>query len=145
MAKIKASMADVSTDFQVFEPSVYDFEIKKIEEVENKGKFPNLDTDDPIAYIVISEFQDGQYQGKQYRDYINIRTKEGALSDPGLAALKRYFEAIFGKDTVESWTDDDYDTDQLVNKGWRGQVAVESYQKNGETKQTNRIKHMEGR
>lgn len=138
MAKIKHSLKDVSTEFQPLPAGVYDFDIIKVEEVEKNNQL--------AAYRVASKVTTpGESFGKTYSDYINLTTKDGGVNEIGLGNIKRYFEVAFGKKEVEAWTDDDYDTDLLQGKSWKGQIAIESYTKDGETepRQTNRIKHME--
>lgn len=138
MGKIQHSLAEVSTDFQIFPAGVYDFEITKVEEVQKNNQL--------VAYRVVSKvLTPGELFGKSFSDFINLLKKDGTLNEVGLASLKRYFETVYGKDEVKGWTDDDYDTDMLQGKTWKGQIAIESYTKEGETepRQTNRVKHME--
>jgi hypothetical protein len=40
MAKIKASLAEISTEFKPLEPGLYRLEITKVEEIEKNGVFP---------------------------------------------------------------------------------------------------------
>lgn len=138
MGKIRASLADVSTEFKPIEPGIYNFEIDKVEEVEREG---NL-----VAYRVVSKVtDDGESQNRQMSDYIAIVKRDGELNEIGLSTLKRYFEVTHGKDEVADWTDDDYDTDLLQGKQFKGQVVIDSYTKDGETepRQTNKFKRIE--
>lgn len=140
MGKIKASLADVSTEFQPIEPGLYRLEIKKVEEVEKNGEF--------VAYRIVSEVKTpGDYQGKPYSEYIHLKKpgEEIAPDAIGLSTVKRYFEVTHGKDEVAEWEDDDFDTDLLVGKQFDAQVVIDSYTKEGETepRKTNKIKRME--
>lgn len=138
MGKIGASLAAVSTEFKLFEPALHTFDIEKVEEREVDNKL--------VAYIVHNKITtpDHEDNGKTFRDYINLRTKQGEFSEPGLASIKRYFETTFGKEEVATWSDDDYDTDLLVGKSFQGQLAVDSYTKEGETepRKNNKLKAM---
>lgn len=143
MGKIKAALAKVSTEFVLVDPGIYTFEVKKVAEVDRDGAL--------VAYRISSEVveaPDGLEEnlGRVLSDYINLKTKEGdGFNEIGLAQLKRYFEVTHGADQVKSWTDEDYDTDLLINKRWRGQVTIDSYTKQGETepRTNNKIKRME--
>lgn len=140
MGKIQASMVDVSTEFKLIEPGVYNFEIVKFEDVIQENQI--------CAYKAFSKvISPGEMEGRQLMDYIYLRKPGEELKSDniGLSNVKRYFEATHGKDTVANWTDDDYDTDLLIGKTWAGQIDISSYTKKGETtvRQTNEIKRME--
>jgi hypothetical protein len=138
MGKIRASLADVSTEFQLIEPGVYEFEVTAVEEAERNGEF--------AAYIVKSAVTDaGEQQGRRMRDYISIIKKDGEMNEVGLSQLRRYFEATHGKDEVAGWSDDDFDTDNLVGRTFRGHVKIGQYTPAGETepRQTNEFKRIE--
>lgn len=141
MALIKASLADVSTEFKPLDPGIYTFDIAEVEEVPSKD-----DEDTIIAYRVKSKvLTPEESNGRTFSDYINILTKKGELNEIGLANLKRYFEVCFGKEVVAGWSDEEYDTDRLVGRQWKGQLTIESYTKEGEVepRRNNKIKAME--
>lgn len=141
MALIKASLADVSTEFKPLDPGIYTFDIAEVEEVPSKD-----DEDTIIAYRVKNKvLEPTESEGRTFSDYINILTKKGEVNEIGLANLKRYFEVCFGKEEVAGWQDEDYDTDRLVGKTWKGQLTIESYTKEGEVepRRNNKIKAME--
>jgi hypothetical protein len=140
MGRIKASLADVSTEFQPLEPGLFEFEITKFEDVEKNGEF--------VAYRVSNKVTTaGDNQGKVVTEYIHLKKpgEEIAPDAIGLQTVKRYFEVAFGKDEVATWTDDDYDTDKLIGKMFQAQVVIDSYTKEGETepRRTNKFKRME--
>lgn len=127
MGKIGAAMASVSTEYKLYDPALHTFEIEKVEEKEKDDKL--------VAYIVHNKIttEGHEDEGKTFRHYINLRKKDGDFSDAGLASIKRYFETIFGKEVVASWSDDDYDTDMLHGQSFRAQLEITSYTKEGET------------
>lgn len=117
MGKIKASLADVSTEIPLIDPGIYEFEIQKVEE-----------RNDGDVYLIYNVVQDaGEMQGRKLVDYINLKKNDGGQNDYALTTLKRYFEAAFGKEEVAEWGDDDFDTDELQGKSFRGQVKIDSY------------------
>lgn len=140
MAKIKASLADVSTEFKLLPPALYELEITKVDEIENAGELK--------AYRISSKVVGGgepEQMDQTLSDYINLRLKNGELGEPGLATIKRYFEVTHGKEEVATWNDDDYDTDLLIGRRWRGQIVIDSYTKQGETepRQNNKVARMD--
>lgn len=151
MGKIGVALASVATEFQLIEPGVYELEVKKATEVQKNGQL--------AAYRINSEIVgpiESEAYGRTFSDYINLRQKDGEFSDPGLASLKRYFEVTFGIDEVSGpkgpdgkrtggWSDDQFDTDLLIGKRWRGQIIIDSYTKEGETepRKNNKATHME--
>lgn len=145
MGKIRGAMAEISTEFQVLPPAVYTLKIDKVSEV--KGKKGTDQENDVVGYRVNTKVEDpGDFNGKTCSEYIHIASAES--DDPneiGLAQLKRYFEGAFGKPALKKWKDEDYDTDKLIGRVFRGQVAIESYTPKGasEPRQSNRIKAFE--
>ena len=138
MGRIKASLADVSTEFIPVEPGLYELEIDKIEEAEKNAEL--------VGYRVISLVKSaGEMFGRKISDYISIVKKNGEVNEVGLSTLKRYFEVTHGKEVVAEWSDDDYDTDVLKGKMFQAQVTIESYTPEGETepRKNNKFKRME--
>jgi hypothetical protein len=126
MARIQASLADVSTEFVPADPGVYVFEIEDVEESEKEGK---------LTYKVknrIKENVSGSDDSleKVVTDFISIHKKDGSINQYGLITLKRYFEAVLGKENVEA-RGDDLDTDELKGQRFKGQIDIESYYPNG--------------
>lgn len=142
MAVIRANMAEISTEFKPVEPNNYQLEVVKIEDILEDPSDP----DSLKAKVISSKITDpGDMQGRQIRDYINLRTKDGEWNEIGLGNVKRYFEVICGKDEVATWEDEDYDTDKLLGGMFLGQVTIEYYTPKGETeaRPANRFKRME--
>jgi len=130
MAKIRASLADVSTEYVLPDPGPYVFRVKEITENVSKEKAPKSGMDvERVTYVVKSVIVrdlDGNedHVNKPVFDYINIHTKEGELNDISLANLKRYFEAII----PERADAEDADTDELVNGEFQAQLYHDSYE-----------------
>jgi hypothetical protein len=123
MGRVKASMAEVSTDFNPMRPGVYDFEITKVTEDTNKDTQRTKYT---VENKVVGLVSDGEQEavGRNIRDAIHIHKRDGELNEIGLAQLKRYFEVTVGEERANA---EDADTDELVHQRFRGQVVIESY------------------
>jgi hypothetical protein len=139
MARIQASLSDVSTEFVPADPGVYVFEIEEVEESEKEGK---------ITYKVknrIKENVSGSDDSleKVVTDFISIHKKDGSINQYGLITLKRYFEAVLGKENVEA-RGDDLDTDELKGQRFKGQIEIDSYYSNGveQTEENKRYKNV---
>ena len=137
MPKVKGTLKDVSTTFIPITPDDYEFKIVKVEqEIEQpssgrpKGQVVDiihLRVDQPT-----SEEHDRPVK-EQFYMYAYKNSPEGELNERAMQDLKRYFEAVFGKEEVETWTDDDFDTDKLVGGRLSATVYHEPYdiKKNG--------------
>lgn len=124
MARIQASLADVSTEFVPAAPGVYIFEIADVVEQTKDGK---------VTYQVKSKIVepvdgagDAESVSKTVTDFISIHSKDGSINQYGLITLKRYFEAVLGKDNVAE-RGDDLDTDELKNQRFKGQIKIGHY------------------
>lgn len=139
MPKVRASLADVSTEFKPAEPGTYTL---KIEDVKDVSQGPNE------AYNVIVSIQDpGDEYGKKIFDRCGFVTRDGSPNNAGLAQFKRYFEAVLGKEEV-ALPEFEYDTDAIIGQMIQGEVTIESWEK-GEpgspeykSGKSNRIKNM---
>jgi hypothetical protein len=131
MGKIKASLADVSTEFFPIDPGEYEMEVVKVEETTSE--------DGRTVYAIVSKVSDpGDFHGRQVWDRIHIHKKDGELNPVGLAQLKRYFEAVVGEERANS---DDVDTDELIGGTFQAEVTIESYKdKQGKDRQNNRLR-----
>lgn len=123
MAKIAASLADVSTEFVPSDPGVYIFEIDKIEEKDKEGRI-TYQVNSKILSVVSGTGD--ECIGKTVVDFISIHKKDGSINQYGLVTLKRYFEAVLGKENVEA-RGDDLDTDELKGGQFQGEIGIESY------------------
>lgn len=137
MPKVKGTLKDVSTTYIPIIPDDYEFKIEKVEqEIEqpSSGR-PKGQVIDTLHFRVdqpISEEHDRPVRESFYL-YAYKNSPEGTLNERAQQDLKRYFEAVFGKEEVETWEDDDYDTDKLVGGRFRASVYHEPYEvrKNG--------------
>lgn len=137
MAKIRASLADVSTEFPIYEPGVYEFEIVDVTEQEKD--------DEVVGYRVKSKIMtEGEYYGKPMSDFISLVKKNGDVNDIGLSQLRRYFELKLDKDEIDE-RGDDLDTDELKGVRFRGQIVIDSYTPEGasEPRRNNKFKAIE--
>jgi hypothetical protein len=139
MAKIAASLADVSTEFVPADPGVYRFEIDKVEEKEKESRI-TYQINSKIVSVVSGTGEDSI--GKTVVDFIAIHKKDGSINQYGLVQLKRYFEAILGKENVEA-RGDDLDTDELKGGFFVGEIGIESYKANaGQPNEEERFKNV---
>jgi hypothetical protein len=141
MARIQASLADVSTEFVPSAPGVYIFEINDVVEQTKDGKITYQ-----IKSKIIEPFGDAgdaDSVGKVVTDFISIHSKDGSINQYGLITLKRYFEAVLGKDNVAE-RGDDLDTDELKGQRFKGQIEIDSYYPKGveETEENKRYKNV---
>lgn len=146
MPKIKGSLADVSTDYQLIEPDTYEFKVDEIEVEETK---PSKDyPEGQLLYIVISKVdQPGEEaHGRKVYDRIYWYKKAkdgepGGENEYSKIQLKRYFEAILGEERAN---EDDLDTDELKGGRFMAEVTIESWEnKNtGKSGQSNRLKNI---
>jgi hypothetical protein len=132
MPKIAASMADISTEFVLPDPGLYELEIVEIKDNTATQKAPQSGQEvERVTYVVKSKIIQDEHGGddhanKPLYDYINIHTKEGELNQISLANLKRYFEAI----APDSANSDDADTDELVGGRFMAMVYHDTYKRN---------------
>jgi hypothetical protein len=141
MAKIKGALADLSTEFQVVDPGIYELEVKKISE---KKKTPEGGGEEEVVgYRFNSQvMSEGPMKGKMISEYVHVGPdKDGNPNEIGLQQVKRYFEGCLGLRQTKKMKDDDYDTDMLIGRRFRGDVRIESYTPQGQTqaRQSNRI------
>lgn len=124
MAKVKASMADVSTEFTQVGPGVYIFEVQEVKEVEADKKLGRLRYDVKSEVI---EVEDGEPEnlGRTFQDRIHFHKKDGEPNEFGIAQLKRYFEVTVGEERANA---DDADTDELIGHQFRAQITHRGYE-----------------
>lgn len=123
MAKINASLADVSTEFIPAEPGVYIFEIQDVVESTKEGRV-TYQIKSKIMELISGVGEDSL--NKVVTDFISIHKADGSINQYGLITLKRYFEAVLGKENVEQ-RGDDLDTDELKGQRFKGQIEISSY------------------
>jgi hypothetical protein len=132
MPKVRANLADVSTEFVPALPGDYEFVIDEIED-KTQGERE--------AYNIKSsiDMPGTEEHGKPVWEYISMTKKDGSPNGAGSAQLKRYFEACFGKDEVAD-PSFEYDTDLLLKQRFGGSIVIEEYEKDGKSGQSNKFK-----
>lgn len=115
MARVNASLKDVSTKFEVAPAGDYEFKVVEIQKP----------TDDDYIIISAIDEQGSPEYGKKVYDRFSFKKKDGGENRYGKAQLKRYFEAIVGEERANA---DDLDTDELLNGRFRGQISVEEWE-----------------
>lgn len=131
MSRVKASMADVSTDFSPLDPGVHLYEIEEVETIEDNEtqKIQYAITNKVIALVDGGREED---IGRKIVDriYLHAATKKNEDGTPKLnefavAQLKRYFEVTLGEERAN---DPEADTDWLKGQRFLGQTEIETYQ-----------------
>lgn len=122
MAKVNASLADVSTKYELAPPDNYRLKVDEIKEkVEGGRQNFNLK-------IVIND--SGEQQGKVIYHNIAMHQKDGQENKAGATDLKRFAEAILGieqDDPDYDW--DAFDTDDLLKGEFMADVYIDSWVK----------------
>lgn len=122
MAKVQASLADVSTKFELIPPDTYRLKLEEIKE-KNEGGRQNFN-----LKVVVND--SGDHQGKPIYHNIAMHKKDGTSNDAGAADIKRFAEAILGidpEDTTYDW--DSFDTDELLKGEFMADVIIENWVK----------------
>lgn len=128
MPKVRASMADVSTEYVPAEPDTYTLKVTEVKINTRREVFEGNEVERE-THIIKSVIQDeGDAQNKPVYDYIDVTKKDGTPNDYGLADLKRYFEAI----APEYANDEEPDTDVLLHGLFMAEVVIEEYEKKPE-------------
>lgn len=122
MARVNASLADVSTKSDPIPPDAYRLKIAEIKEKTEGGR-QNFN-----LKLVVND--GGEYNGRQIYHNIAMHTKEGEPNRIGAADLKRFFEAVLGidpDDTSYDW--DSIDTDEILNQEVMADVYIDAWEK----------------
>lgn len=140
MPKIKGSLADVSTEYQLIEPDTYEMKVDKVEveETPPSSERPS----GQLAYVVHSRVDDpgSESNNKPVRDYIFWYKKDGQENEYSKIQLKRYFEAVLGEEEANR---DDLDTDELIGGRFQAEVYIDSYTRSDGTEgQSNKLKNI---
>lgn len=131
MPKVQGTLKDVSTTYIPIVPDDYEFKIEKVEqEIEppSSGR-PKGQVIDTLHLRVDQPTSDENNRPVRESFYLYAykQNPEGEINERAQRDLKAYFEAVFGKEEVATWEDDDYDTDKLVAQRIRASVYHESY------------------
>jgi hypothetical protein len=122
MAKVRASLADVSTKFELISPDTYRLKVAEIKEKTEAGR-QNFN-------FKIAVNDSGEHQGKIIYHNIAMHTKQGEQNDAGVRDLKRFAEAILGIDPEDDSFDwDAFDTDDLLKGEFLADVIIENWVK----------------
>ena len=125
-----ADMTSISTEFKPYVEGEYRMLIKSTEMHKNNSQLR-----------IVCEIEDAPNSddiGKPFTDFINIVQNDGKLNQIGLATVKRYLEAVFGKDSPES---NNADTDPLVGHSVTLYLIEDSYKdKDGKDRTNNKVK-----
>ena len=135
MPKVRANLNDVSTEFTPASPDDYELKIDKFDLISQGGR-------DTYKYVLVIDQPGHEEHGKSIFGNISMHKRDGSENVAGQRELKRYFEAVFGKEEVAD-PSFDYDTDYLLQQRIGGSVVIEAYEyeKDGQTKkgQSNRV------
>ena len=133
-----ADLTNVSTTYQPLPAGSYKTRLKATVEEEPKLRV--------IVRHKVVESPDGENIGREFTDFIYLMQNDGKPNEIGRKQLKRYFEAVVGKEaanTPNPNTDDLEDAEVMV------ELEQESYtpkategQPNPETKINNRVKRV---
>lgn len=121
MAKVNASLADVSTKYELAPPDNYRLKLAEIKEkIEGGRQNFNLK-------IVINE---GEQEGKVVYHNIAMHQLDGEPNEAGARDLKRFAEAILHIEQDDPNFDwDAFDTDDLLKGEFTGDVYIDAWVK----------------
>lgn len=124
MPVVKASMKDISTDFNPVEPGVHIYQIESVEEAVDpeSGRTHYIIKQKIVA--LAGDGGDPKDVGRSVTTRIHIHKKDGTQNDIGLAQLKKYFEITVGEEQANS---DEADTDWLLGQSFKGQTVTVPY------------------
>lgn len=130
MPKLSQGLSEVSTVIVPLPEAAYQLEIAEVEVGQSKSKLDMV----TVTYKVT----EGDFKGRQLRDYFVLETKEHQPNESGLRTLKRLIVASLGEDRANS---EDFDTDELQGAIVTGFVKQEDYDDEaGDTQISNKIK-----
>jgi hypothetical protein len=119
MAKIKASLADIKTEFQQILPDVYEFEIRELKDTNtNEGGVYREQTH--MSFEVVSP---GEFQGRKIEDTFHLHKKDGEYNEVSLGQIKSLMLAVDPAEVEK----DEPDTSVLLNGRFKAEVYLEPY------------------
>ena len=110
-----ADMASISTERKLIPEGEYLFTITDQEMSDDKSTL--------IIKRRIEEAPDPQYVGQEAWDFVNLVQNDGKTNTIGLETIKKYLEAVFGKGSPESQSND---TDPLTGQQVRIYISHRS-------------------
>lgn len=117
-----ADLSNVSTTYQPLPAGTYKTRIKAEFEAEPKRRV--------IVRHKVVESPDGENVGREFSDYIYLDQNDGRPNEIGAKQLKRYFEAVIGKEAANTQSPN---TDDLEDAEVTVELAQRSYTPKGET------------
>lgn len=128
-----ADMSSVSTERELLPEGSYTMTIKESELSEDGRSLI-------IKHRIDSAPDEAQARvGQEWWNWINIKTNDGKVNEIGFASIKKYLEAVFGKGSSESNSND---TDPLNGATVELYIVQKSYKKDGEDKTVNNVKRI---
>lgn len=128
-----ADMASVSTERELLPEGSYTMTIKESELSEDGRSLiikHRIDTAPDEAQARV---------GQEWWNWINIKANDGKVNEIGFSQIKKYLEAVFGKGSSESNSND---TDPLNGASVELYIVQKSYKKDGEDKTVNNVKRI---
>lgn len=80
--------------------------------------------------LIIAEVQEGEFMGREIRDYIYPKTKKGTVNKTAMGQIKEWADATVGADRLSS---KDFDTKEFEGHTVRILTKLESYEKDDTT------------
>lgn len=128
-----ADMASVSTERELLPEGSYTMTIKESELSEDGRSLI-------IKHRIDSAPDEAQARvGQEWWNWINIKANDGKVNEIGFSQIKKYLEAVFGKGSSESNSND---TDPLNGATVELYIVQKSYKKDGEDKTVNNVKRI---
>lgn len=128
-----ADMSSVSTERELLPEGSYTMTIKESELSEDGRSLI-------IKHRIDSAPDEAQARvGQEWWNWINIKTNDGKVNEIGFASIKKYLEAVFGKGSSESNSND---TDPLNGATVELYIVQKSYKKDGDDKTVNNVKRI---
>lgn len=111
-----ADLTNVSTEFELYPAGEYVATVKESE-------FANDNKQLRIKSVFVEPVE---YAGKVFTDFINLVQNDGKQNQYGLASVKQYLEAVFGKNSPEAEASPP-DTDVLNGHNVKLVLAINEY------------------
>jgi hypothetical protein len=127
MAKVRASLADVETQFVPAPPDRYRLRILKMKETLKPSEPPGGPERQNFNYEI--EISSGEHQGKKVFHNVALNKKDGSDNPAGQADQKRLYQGVLGIDPEDdSYDYDSLDTDQILNGEFEANLTISEYE-----------------
>lgn len=117
MPKLPGSLADTSTTIVPMDAGTYELEIDEVEVGKSKSKLDMV--------TVVYKVAEGDFKGRQIRDYFVLETKQHEANEAGLRGFKRLVVAALGEERANA---EDFDTDELQGMRVTAVIKQDSYE-----------------